>query len=426
MKRTIIRTAVVLVLLFVFIAGTLSLMRTLGASRLEKWKRELRIKGEKLLVSELTPGPIVSNAMIPRLTQALDELGRSPPLIPLMRIVSAGVAHAAAKRTNSLPSMHNLVDEKAVQLATIRAAVKLRPRDMGWDYTNWNTYPGGTPLIKIRESAYWLASTMLIELDRARRVEALTNLLSLLDLAHCHEHEGTLVSQMIRVAVAGMAFAASWEALQFTGWTDAELAQLQSSWEQLAMSKPLEFALQMERATALMYFERGNRGETNAVGLIAPVASFAEGFYAPLWKMALSKDDELHYLRTIQNFLDALRAGRESRSSVEFEKRMGEPDGWFAAYRFPMSNALRPNIRKALKRWIRAETERQLVLAAIGLERFRLRHGRYPESLDQLVPEILPTLPVDFGDGNPIRYRREGTGFRLWSVNEGAVWPQVE
>jgi len=87
---------------------------------------------------------------------------------------------------------------------------------------------------------------------------------------------------------------------------------------------------------------------------------------------------------------------------------------------------LRPNIGKALKRWLRMETERQLVLAAIGVERFRLRHGHYPEKLSQLVPEILPSLPVDFGDGQPLRYQREGDGFRLWSVTEGAQWPRAE
>jgi hypothetical protein len=142
--------------------------------------------------------------------------------------------------------------------------------------------------------------------------------------------------------------------------------------------------------------------------------------------MTLSKSDELHYLRTIQNFLDALRAAREKRSSVEFQKRLEPGDGWFTRYRFPMSGALRPNIGKALTRWLRMETERQLVLAAIGVERFRVRHGRYPERLGELAPEILPSVPVDFGDGQPIRYEREGNAFRLWSVMEAAQWPRAE
>ncbi|HZO84996.1 MAG TPA: hypothetical protein VFC26_07275 [Verrucomicrobiae bacterium] len=425
MKRIVLRSVLVLALLFIFVAGTLTLMRGFSASRLEKWKDEMGAKGEKLRVAELVPGPVVSNALLPRLIQARNELGRSAPSTPLMRIVSQGVAHAAGKRTNASPSMHRLVDDKAATLTEIRDAVKLRPRDLGWDYTNWNAYPGSA-LVDIRDSAHWLAAAMVIELDRSRRAAALTNLLALLDLAHCHEREGTLVSQMVRVALAGMAFSASWEALQFAGWTDAELTELQHSWEQLALAGPLEFGLQMERAVALTYFEMGRHGDTNAIGMIASMGSFAEGFYAPLWQMALSKGDELHYLRTIQTFLEALRATQEKRSGLELQRRAGQSDGWLAAYRYPMSNALRPNIGKALKRWLRMETERQLVLAAIGVERFRLRDGHYPEKLSQLVPEILPALPVDFGDGQPIRYQREGDGFRLWSVTEGAQWPRAE
>ena len=426
MKRILIRSLFVLALVAVFVAGTVTLIRGWSSSRLEGYKRELRAKCEKLLVSELAPGTVETNAMIPRLVQAHSQLGRPAPNANFMRIVSPGVAYSAGKRTNMLPSMHKLLEESAIPLATIRDALKLRPRDLGWNYTNWSTYPGSLPLIEIRKAAQWLAWAIAIELDRSRPGSALTNVLSLLDLAHCYEQEGTLVSQMIRVAVAGLAFAASWEALQVPGWTDAELAELQHSWEELSLGRAIEFSLQMERATALTYFENGRHGDTNAIGLIAPVSSFAEGFYAPLWQMTLSKGDELHYLRTIQSFLDALRVGREKQSSMEFQRNLDPNEGLFTRYRFPMSGALRPNIGKALKRWLRTETERQLVLAAIGVERFRLRHGRYPESLSQLVPEILPAVPVDFGDGQPIRYEREGNGFRLWSVIQDAQWPRAE
>jgi len=426
MRRILLRSFLVLFFLFICVAGTLSLIRGFTSSRLQKWKREMSAKGEKLLVSDLAPPSAMPDIMVVPLARANKDLGGPAPSLPLMRVTSPGFAYAAAKHTNTSPSMHKLLDDKAGALATVRDALSLRPRDLGWSYTNWNAYPGSPPLIALRTSAYWLAFATVIELDRSRPAAALTNVLSILSAAHCYEQEGTLVSQMVRVALGGMAFCASWETLHATGWTDTELAELQKSWEQFAMSKPLEFALQMERAMALTYFGMGRQGDTNAIGLIVPLASFAEGFYAPLWQMALSTGDELHYLQTIQRCLDALRAARKNRSGVELQKRLSGGESWLAPYRYPMSHALMPNIAKALKRWIRAETERQLVLAAIALERFRLRHGAYPENLGQLVPEILPSVPVDFGDGQPIRYERQGNSFRLWSVTQGAVWPRAE
>jgi tetratricopeptide (TPR) repeat protein len=53
---------------------------------------------------------------------------------------------------------------------------------------------------------------------------------------------------------------------------------------------------------------------------------------------------------------------------------------------------------------------------AIALRLYRKEHGRYPENLSALVPRYLSSVPADPFDGKSLRYRREGTGFRLWSI----------
>lgn len=68
------------------------------------------------------------------------------------------------------------------------------------------------------------------------------------------------------------------------------------------------------------------------------------------------------------------------------------------------------------------ESIRRLTITAIALERHRLRHGSYPESLAALVPDVLHEVPVDFQDAKPLRYRREANGeFLLWSVGKNGV-----
>lgn len=61
--------------------------------------------------------------------------------------------------------------------------------------------------------------------------------------------------------------------------------------------------------------------------------------------------------------------------------------------------------------------------ALIALERWRIEHGAYPESLAELVPSILPSVPIDPWTGQTLRYRRVdpsrdelGRGFLLYSV----------
>lgn len=52
----------------------------------------------------------------------------------------------------------------------------------------------------------------------------------------------------------------------------------------------------------------------------------------------------------------------------------------------------------------------------IALEQYRRSHGTFPSSLGELVPSLLPSLPIDFADGQPLRYKLLGKTFVLYSV----------
>src|SRR6185369_5645135 len=75
-------------------------------------------------------------------------------------------------------------------------------------------------------------------------------------LARLHRNDVTLFNQMIRVAIAGLAFYATWPALQVPGWTEPQLAELQSQWQQLEFFKMVTSTIEMERARNLELFER--------------------------------------------------------------------------------------------------------------------------------------------------------------------------
>ena len=46
----------------------------------------------------------------------------------------------------------------------------------------------------------------------------------------------------------------------------------------------------------------------------------------------------------------------------------------------------------------------QMAIALLAVERFRLKNGRLPDSLSELVPDFMPSIPTDPFDGKPIRY----------------------
>ena len=54
---------------------------------------------------------------------------------------------------------------------------------------------------------------------------------------------------------------------------------------------------------------------------------------------------------------------------------------------------------------------------ACALERCRLAHGEFPESLNALVPQFIDKFPHDVIGGQPLHYRRTDDGqFVLYSI----------
>ena len=56
----------------------------------------------------------------------------------------------------------------------------------------------------------------------------------------------------------------------------------------------------------------------------------------------------------------------------------------------------------------RADAIGSLIKQALAVEEYRVKHGEYPQTLEQTVPQILPALPVDWsriGKKMPCGYR---------------------
>jgi len=55
---------------------------------------------------------------------------------------------------------------------------------------------------------------------------------------------------------------------------------------------------------------------------------------------------------------------------------------------------------------------------ALACERFRLRHGQFPESIEQLVPDFLDAVPLDPFDEAPLRFRATDEGVVIYTIGE--------
>jgi ABC-type transport system involved in multi-copper enzyme maturation permease subunit len=69
--------------------------------------------------------------------------------------------------------------------------------------------------------------------------------------------------------------------------------------------------------------------------------------------------------------------------------------------------------------WVRTDPQHALMrsaMVALAAERYRRQHGRWPDTLDALVPVFLTEVPLDPHDGGRLRYRRLTEGIVIYSV----------
>lgn len=145
-------------------------------------------------------------------------------------------------------------------------------------------------------------------------------------------------------------------------------------------------------------------------------ATVADALLAPATSVMVADRAELlsHY-REYMNELAA--AGERPLWEFSFDSsrwldhhpdRLGDP--------YVVFSMLAPAIDGAIAIRQIAWYRLQAVRAAVGLKRFRLAEGRWPDSLNELVPRFMPSVPVDPFDGKPLRYRLESGSPILWSI----------
>ncbi|MDD5261564.1 MAG: hypothetical protein PHD76_06905 [Methylacidiphilales bacterium] len=74
-------------------------------------------------------------------------------------------------------------------------------------------------------------------------------------------------------------------------------------------------------------------------------------------------------------------------------------------YRLLSSLAL-PSLNGVIRKTAQIQTQINLAAVACGLERYRLAHGKLPDSLQALVPNYIPQLPHDLITGAALHYNR--------------------
>jgi hypothetical protein len=71
---------------------------------------------------------------------------------------------------------------------------------------------------------------------------------------------------------------------------------------------------------------------------------------------------------------------------------------------------------KLSERYRTCRAELRCAIVALAAERFRRRHNRWPERLDELTPDLLAKVPEDPFSGGPLHYKRLADGVVIYSL----------
>jgi hypothetical protein len=396
----------------------------------ERWMAEMRTKGEKFTLEELgLLRPASTNAAMEIIEVAASrfkalERAQLSTSFRSSEEVGSGRKRVVWAETNLHSVMARVLDWQTMAreiealqptLATLRQMLRNPPLDSGRDYT-------GTvrtvSLVAIREVAQSLHDAVMLDLHNKDLSSAQKDLAALIGMARLHAGSWTIVDQMIRSAITGLAADATWNALQASGWTEEQLANLQGQFEKVSFFEETEKTLRCERAFGLYWIQRLRDGRESPTTLFAAPSQrswtdiLSERVVHRLWRFFWVEDDTLTFVRHHQTVIDIIHEmsnqGAFSDVAPKLTAARDKLDDKLRSafrYRYLFSALAVPNVNWAFENLVKNETLRQLTITAIALKRFELRHGKLPRELAELQPEFLTSLPTDYFDGKPVRYK---------------------
>ena len=276
----------------------------------------------------------------------------------------------------------------------------------------------------------------IAQLQAGETDKALADVKLSLRLVESIRTEPFLISELVRIAMFEIALQPIYKGLAEHRWSDEQLVTLDAELAKLDFLADYQSAMRGEQAmtcATIDFFSKKNsyqryealsgwgvlddlgvtlwgqlKNKAKMVGIyLMPTGWFTQN------KLFIAKGEQGWITGVIspERHLASPQKYREvEQAESGIYSRPARPWNFLAKEFYP---ALGASGRKSSREQISVDLAR----TAIALERYRLAHGEFPESLDALVPQFVAQVPHDVIGGQPLKYRREANGqFILYSV----------
>jgi hypothetical protein len=423
----------------------------------EKYISELKAKGEPMDLAQVIPpsvppeqngASLFTNASA-NLNNLYSEIANAnfPP--PTMRMVARTRAMIGWQQpdirssdgTNTWEDLGGKLAAAKTGLDFLRSLTNYPVLDFNLDYKKG--FDLQLPyLASLKRAAQLLDASELYNLHQENPTNACADVRAMLALVKGETDERITISQLVRIAIASIGVGATWEILQSPDISDDDLAQLQQDWQSLEFTSALEKTLLFERVQHLQEFQQARQSsekfdkiweyfyapdapkpDISQFGMPKRRSLFLRKWDEIRWQWFWSYQDEMRGLPAFQAMIDATRMNETNNSFVLAKSSAGLKLDLNSAedlrHFFAESvNALASTRAKAA----RLAAAQNVVITAIALKRYEIRHQKFPATLNDLTPDLLKTVPTDYMDGEPLRYRPNANGtYLLYSVGDNGV-----
>jgi len=407
-----------------------------GKRAWEKCKRELEAKGMNFSWDAFIPPPVPDEQNIFKVPKMAEWFVRNGPPQTATNEFSQRLANP---KTGSVGGASNAIqsaadareylawsDQFSPEFDLMREALRRPYARMDGDYARPATIPVPN-FIMMRIVDQTLAQRahcflLIGEPDKAlRELTLFHNLCRVLEGAPTGKPM-TLVAAMINVAVTGLYANTVADGLLMNAWREPELIALQQQLGEINLTPILETSFRCEQISSTRTLETTPRAE-----LIKLFDGFDQAYrnsHQAAFRLITFAPQGWFYQNMVAHaqfgrpFLDAFDVTNQTvspRHLDESARAIQDAVDHDFRHHFLTSLAM-PNFVKAIQRFALNQTSATGAAVACALERYRLVHGGYPETLNALAPQFIAKLPHDTM-GQPFKYRRAGEGrFLLYSV----------
>ncbi len=267
-------------------------------------------------------------------------------------------------------------------------------------------FPIFTETLTPRNAVRMLALDCVLCARTGDTQQVVNNLVAIHHIGESMRYSPELVPQLVRDRCHAIGNTVLEFLLPQLHFSDQQLAQLTGALANYDVLEGCQRAMMCDRAVVLMVNDASLKQQSNV----------QQNILVDAWKEA-----------ALDYFTPLVEASKRSlheliACGIEMEQQLESESSKFNVKRVRLLSVM---LMLPGHTWSEAiattKARRNTLMVTVAAMRYRNAHSRWPDTLDQLTPEWLPTQPNDPFDGQPMRYDPQDDRITVYSVGTNSI-----